>query len=89
MESAKIPVAPLFVIASPFVIVDPGSWSGAGPIRNPVHAWQWIPDRVRDDKGGVRDDKGGVRDDKGGVRDDIGQVRDHKGISIFSISLSI
>ena len=31
------------------VIADPGSESGAGPIRNPVSVWHWIPDRVRDD----------------------------------------
>ena len=33
-----------------FVIADPGSESGAGPIRNPGCAWHWMPDRVRHDK---------------------------------------
>ena len=32
-------------------------------IRNPVDAWHWIPDQVRDDKQPVRDDKQPVRDD--------------------------
>ncbi len=50
MEFSKMPVVPRFVIAAPFVIAD--------SIRNPVHAWHWIPDRVRDDKGRVQDDKG-------------------------------
>ena len=36
----------------------------AGLTRNPVAAWHWIPDRVRDDKLDVRDDKLDVRDDK-------------------------
>ncbi len=26
-------------------------------IRNPVVAWHWIPDQVRDDKLDIRDDK--------------------------------
>ena len=38
--------------------------------RNPVTAWHWIPDQVRDDKLQVRDDKLRVRDDKLRVRDD-------------------
>ena len=29
----------------------------AGLTRNPVVAWHWIPDRVRDDKLDDRDDK--------------------------------
>ena len=35
----------------------------AGLTRNPVVAWHWIPDQVRDDNLGVRDDNLGVRDD--------------------------
>ena len=35
----------------------------AGLTRNPVAAWHWIPDRVRDDKLDVRDDSLGVQDD--------------------------
>jgi hypothetical protein len=56
MEIAKIPVAPLFVIASPFVIADfsviPDS------IRDPVPRHHWIADQVRNDKGRVQDDNG-------------------------------
>ena len=44
--------------------------------RNPVTAWHWIPDQVRDDKLRVRDDKLRVRDDKLRVRDDKLRVRD-------------
>jgi hypothetical protein len=44
--------------------------------RNPVTAWHWIPDQVRDDKLQVRDDKLRVRDDKLRVRDDKLRVRD-------------
>jgi len=72
MEFAKMPVAPRFVIAdfsvipAPFVIAD--------LIRNPVHAWRWIPDVETPDL---------IRG-----RDDNGRVRDHNGISIFSISLT-
>ncbi len=53
MEFAKMPVAPRFVIAdfsvipAPFVIASP--FVIADSIRNPVCAWHWIPDRVRDD----------------------------------------
>ena len=36
--------------------------------RNPVTAWHWIPDQVRDDKLRVRDDKLQVRDDKFGLK---------------------
>ena len=43
------------VIAGPIVI--------AGLTRNPVHAYNWIPDRVRDDKLLTRDDKLRTRDD--------------------------
>ena len=35
----------------------------AGLTRNPVHAYNWIPDRVRDDKLLTRDDKLRTRDD--------------------------
>ena len=35
----------------------------AGLTRNPVAAWHWIPDQVRDDKLDVRDDSLGVQDD--------------------------
>ena len=35
----------------------------AGLTRNPVSAWHWIPDRVRDDRSRVRDDKPQLRDD--------------------------
>ena len=80
MEFAKIPVAPRFVIASPFVIAD--------SIRNPVHAWHWIPDVETPDLIRGRDDKGRVQDDKGRVRNDKGRVQDDNGISIFSNSLS-
>jgi hypothetical protein len=60
-EIAKVPVARMFVIAGagchcgrqlslrvPAVIAD--------LIRNPVRAYHWIPDRVRDDIWRVRDD---------------------------------
>ncbi len=64
--------------------------------RNPVHAWHWIPDRVREDKQGVRDDKQGVRDgkqgvreDKLGVREDKRRVWDDKGTVEISVSLSV
>ncbi len=60
-----------FVIAGRWFVI-------AGLTRNPVVAWHWIPDRVRDDKLGVRDDKLGVRDDKLDVRDDKLGVRDDK-----------
>ena len=36
--------------------------------RNPVTAWHWIPDQVRDDKLRVRDDKLRVRDDNFGLK---------------------
>ncbi len=36
----------VFVIAPPAVIAD--------LIRNPVYAWHWIPDQVRDDKFGFK-----------------------------------
>ena len=36
----------------------------AGLTRNPVFAWRWIPDLVRDDNLHVRDDNFHVRDDK-------------------------
>jgi hypothetical protein len=36
------------------------------PTRNPVRAYNWIPDQVRDDSCRVRDDKCRVRDDKTG-----------------------
>ena len=38
--------------------------------RNPVAAWHWIPDRVRDDKWLARDDKLLASDDKWLARDD-------------------
>jgi hypothetical protein len=43
--------------------------------RNPVVAWHWIPDRVRDDNFAVRDDNFAVRDDNFAVRDDNFAVR--------------
>ncbi|TSA12921.1 MAG: hypothetical protein D4R79_07035 [Comamonadaceae bacterium] len=64
--------------------------------RNPVHAWHWIPDRVREDKQGVRDgkqgvreDKLGVREDKQGVREDKRRIWDDKGTVEISVSLSV
>ena len=39
------------------VIADPGSESGAGPIRNPVSVWHWIPDVETPDLIRGRDDK--------------------------------
>ena len=36
----------------------------AGLTRNPVTAWHWIPDQVRDDKWLASDDKLLARDDK-------------------------
>jgi hypothetical protein len=44
----NIVIAPPVVIAPPIVIAPPVVI--AGLTRNPVLAWQWIPDRVRDDK---------------------------------------
>ena len=38
--------------------------------RNPVLAYHWIPDQVRDDKWLARDDKWLARDDKWLIRDD-------------------
>ena len=38
------------------VIADPGSWSGAGLIRNPVSAGAWIPDVETPDLIRGRDD---------------------------------
>ena len=46
------------------VIADPGSESGAGPIRNPVSVWHWIPGRARDDNLHVIADLIRARDDK-------------------------
>ena len=43
-------------------IVIAGCLVIAGLTRNPVVAWHWIPDQVRDDKLDVRDDKLDVRD---------------------------
>ena len=47
----KVVIAACLVIADYHVIAD--------LIRNPVVAWHWIPDQVRDDKPGRRDDKTG------------------------------
>jgi hypothetical protein len=66
-EIAKVPVARLFVIAGALVIAGAGCHCGcrlslrvpaviADLIRNPVLAYHWIPDRVRDDICRVRDD---------------------------------
>ena len=66
-EIAKVPVARLFVIAGALVIAGAGCHCGcrlslrvpaviADLIRNPVLAYHWIPDRVRDDIWRVRDD---------------------------------
>ncbi len=43
----------------------------AGLTRNPVYAWHWIPDRVRDDNSRVRNDNSQLQDDKPQLRDDI------------------
>jgi hypothetical protein len=75
-EIAKVPVARLFVIAGALVIAGAGCHCGcrlslrvpaviADLIRNPVLAYHWIPDRVRDDICRVRDDICRVRDDHG------------------------
>jgi hypothetical protein len=42
----------------------------AGLTRNPVVAWHWIPDRVRDDNFAVRDDNFAVRNESDGLRRD-------------------
>ena len=47
----------------------------AGLTRNPVVAWHWIPDRVRDDNFAVRDDNFAVRDDNFAVGDDSDGLR--------------
>ena len=44
----------------------------AGLTRNPVHAYHWIPDQVRDDNCRDRDDNGRDRDDNCRDRDDNG-----------------
>ena len=43
--------------------------------RNPVVAWHWIPDRVRDDNFAVRDDNFAVRDDNFAVRNESDGLR--------------
>ena len=46
--------------------------------RNPVLAYHWIPDRVRDDSHRVRDDNLLTRDDNLLTRDDKLLTRDDK-----------
>ena len=58
----------------------------AGLTRNPVTAWHWIPDQVRDDKLLASDDKLLARDDKRLARDDKRLTRDDKKLTAKALA---